>query len=111
MAIVAVVTTIPVVVVRKVAARGIPIPGEIPLAVMMGPNPDGAFEGRTGPVALVPAVAMSDGIPIALNPNETGARSVRLDVHDGRRRGRRANLNADRNIRREGGARGHHNES
>ena len=111
MAIVAVVTTIPVVVVRKVAARSIPIPGKIPFAIMTRANPNSAFEGRTGPVAIMPVVAMSDGIPIALNPDETGARSVRLDEHHGRRRGWCANLNSDRNVCREGGARGHHNES
>lgn len=111
MAIVSLVTAIPAVVVLEAPARRIPVPGKIPLAVMMRPNPNGAFEGRTGPITLVPPVTVSNRIPITLYPHETGTWSVRLDEHHGRRWRRRANLNADRNIRREGGARGHHNES
>jgi hypothetical protein len=68
-----------------------------PLSVMVRPHPASAFIWRAAPIALMPLVVVSHGIPIALDPNELRSRTVRHNTHHARR-WRRANSDSNRNL-------------
>jgi len=60
---------VPVVIVFDTAAVSFPIPGIIPFSIVAWRNPVSPFIGCLSPIALMPLIVISDGIPIALNPN------------------------------------------
>ena len=92
--IIAVLVMIPMMVMLDPAPLTIPIPGVIPLSVMMRHNPSRHRIGRKRPIAGMPFIMMPNGIPIALNPNEFRGRPWRKDMHN-MGRGRRTNGDTD----------------
>ena len=58
-----------VVIVFDPAAVSFPIPCVISFSVVARCNPVSPLVGRSSPIALMPLIVISDGIPIALNPN------------------------------------------
>jgi hypothetical protein len=64
----AAVLLIPTVIVVHPASLTRPIAGNILLTVMLGRHPVCTFVRRTAPISVVPPVAASDGIIVALHP-------------------------------------------
>ena len=77
--------TIPMVVMLAAATIAFPVSLEEALAVVMRPHPLRTGIRRTGPVAIMPSVMVSDRIPVALNPGEVGTGMVWNGVNDARR--------------------------
>jgi len=92
--VIAIVFLVPMMVVLDAAMIAIPIANEIALPIMMWWHPMSADVRRTRPIAFVPFVVISDGIPVALNPHEVRSGAGWHDSNNARRR-RRANANAD----------------
>ena len=97
-AVIAFVIVVPFMVVFKTTVWAIPITGIEPLAIMARADPTGAFIRRPAPIAFMPAIVSSGGIPVAANPDEFGS-GLRGDDGDNARRGRRANTDANRDLR------------
>ena len=91
---VAVVVAIPVMVVLHPAAISVPVTDEIALAIVMRSDPTSALIRRPRPIALVPFVMVSHWIPVALDPNKLGARSLRR-YRNNARRWRSTNADSD----------------
>jgi len=89
---------IPVVIVFNTAALSFPIPGIIPFSVVSWRNPTSPFVGRLSPIAFMPLVVISHGIPISLNPNVIRRRPC-LHNHNRPRRRWRRNYNSNGNLR------------
>jgi hypothetical protein len=102
-AVIAFVIVVPFMVVFETTVRAIPITGIEPLAIMARADPTGAFIRRPAPIAFMPAIVSSGGIPVAANPDEFGS-GLRGDDGDNARRGRRANADANRDLRAGGDA-------
>src|SRR5258707_15566421 len=89
---------IPFVAMLKAAAIAFPVAIEIESALVAWTNPAGAGIRSASPITFVPAVMPVRGIPIAVHPEKVGARRAkRLNHHP--RRGRRANPDADTDLR------------
>ena len=71
-----------------------PVAGEELTAVMARTDPNEALARRAAPIAVMPDIAVTHGIPVAGDPNEIGARSRGTHVNDTRRR-RRPDNDAD----------------
>ena len=85
---------IPMVIVVEPPAIAIPIASKKLPPVMAGPSPMGTRIRWTSPIALVPPVAASRRVPVALNPDEIGSWSGRQNSDNTRRR-RRPNPNSN----------------
>jgi hypothetical protein len=92
-----VVVAVPAVIVAHPAAFTFPVALVEALPIMMRLHPASAFIWRAAPIALMPLVVVSHGIPIALNPNELRSGAVRHNTHHARR-WRRANSDSNRNL-------------
>jgi hypothetical protein len=79
---------IPFMTMLKAPAVAVPVAVVIESALEAWTDPAGAEIGSTSPVALVPTIMPSDGIPVAFNPDKIGARRRRWLNDDSRRRGR-----------------------
>src|SRR5579862_2614636 len=85
-------------VVFEPAAAASPIAVIIEAALVTRSDPGRACVGRQGPISRMPVIAMSDRVPIAIDPDIAGAGSHRLYEYA---RGRwRPNPYADGKIRR-----------
>ena len=93
---------VPAVIVIVVPARRVPVPFDVAAANPIRLDPVRFRERRTCPVAVMPKPAPVAGIPIAFDPVILGARQRRHAI-DPRRRGRRAEREAERNLRVHGG--------
>src|SRR5215467_8381875 len=93
---VAIVITVPMVVVFETAAVAIPVTAVEMAAFVARADPACAHVGRTSPIAAMPDVTAVDGIPVTVNPYIIGTWPDRDDVM-ARRRGR-ADCNADGNL-------------
>jgi hypothetical protein len=89
---------VPAVVVIVVPARSVPVPFEVAAALPVWLDPVRFRERRTRPVAVMPEPAPVSWIPIAFDPQVPGARLRRHAIHP-RRRWRRAEREAERNLR------------
>jgi hypothetical protein len=99
---IAVVVTVPVVVVFNPSALTDPVTCKKLAAFITGNVPTRADVWGLSPVALVPLPMVSDGIPITVHPDEFRCGSRRHDVnHSGWWRG--TNPDADRDLRTENG--------
>ena len=94
---IAIVVFIPTMIVLEAAMRPFPVTGEVTGAIVMGRDPDCAFVRRTAPIAFMPPVVAFQGKPIALNPDKLWSWAFRANRYHARR-GRRADLNTDRDI-------------
>src|SRR5689334_12334790 len=103
---VTVAVAVPTVFVADAAAFAFPVAIEPTFAVMMRHHPTCTGVRRAGPVALVPTIAITVGIPIAVDPNVFRARRHRPNRHY-TRRGRRANPDSHGDLR-GSGTRGQH---
>jgi hypothetical protein len=83
-AVVAVVITIPTVVVLDAAMSSVPVARIELLTIVVRPYPMRSFIGWTCPVAVMPPIVVSDGIPIAFDPHEFRSRSRRHHMNDAR---------------------------
>jgi hypothetical protein len=99
--VVSIVVMIPVVVMVQTAVIAIPIAGEIAFAVMVRDDPARAGVGRARPVAVVPAIVPSVGIPVAFDPDEILPWAAGNHGDHAGRRGR-ADLDADGYLRARG---------
>src|SRR5579862_8608297 len=95
---IAIVVLVRVMVVLYPPVLSIPVACEVLLPVMVWRNPTSALVRWPGPIALVPFVVTSHGVPIALDPDEVRPRTRRNHSHRSGRR-RRTNPNADRELR------------
>jgi len=77
---------VPVMVMLPPAAISVPVTGKVSFTIMMRSYPVSTDIRRTRPIALVPFVMTSHRIPIALDPDEVGARTHRHGNHSRRRR-------------------------
>jgi hypothetical protein len=64
-----------VVVVFHAAVRSLPVTDEVSFAVVARRNPTSSFVGWSSPIAFVPLVTLSYGIPITLHPREFRTRA------------------------------------
>ena len=95
---VAITVAIPFVAMLKAASIAFPVAVEIESALVPWTHPAGAGIRSASPITFVPAVMSVRGIPIAVNPDKVGARrGTWLNYHS--RRGRRANPDADTDLR------------
>jgi len=92
-----VVLTIPMVIVVEPPAIAIPIASKKLPSVMPGPNPMSARIGWTSPIPLMPSIAASRRVPVALNPDEVGSWSG-WQHPDNTRRRRRPDSNSNRDL-------------
>jgi hypothetical protein len=69
--------TVPSMVVRPAAIAGYPVSIEIATIFIPGSCPSGSGIRRTAPIAGVPDPAAVHGIPITVDPDIPGSRSVR----------------------------------
>jgi len=89
---------IPMVVVFEPAARPFPVAVVEESTFVARRNPIGPFVRRTGPVSVMPFVALPVGVPVASDPKIARPRRYRPHCDDARR-GWRPNANSDREIR------------
>jgi hypothetical protein len=76
---------VPVMVMLPPAAISVPITGEVSFSIVMRSYPASTSIRRLRPIARVPFVMVSHRIPVALDPDEVGARSYRHGNHARRR--------------------------
>ena len=86
--VISVVAMVRVVIVLNTAAISFPVTRVIPFAVVTRANPASALVGRPSPIAFMPLVMVSHGIPIGLDPHIFRAGTDRNHSHDPRGRGR-----------------------
>jgi len=89
---------VPMMVVVKAAARAVPIAGIKTAPIVARGNPTSASVRRAAPITFVPAIVSGNRIPITADPHEIGLR-LRGHDNDGTRGWRRADLDANRNLR------------
>jgi len=89
---------IPPVIVLEPAAIAIPIPREELSTLITRPDPGRARIRWTGPIPVMPPVAVSDRVPIAIHPKVIRPRGTWPGVYDARR-GRWPDSHANRNLR------------
>jgi hypothetical protein len=86
---------VPTVVVGDLTAVGaVPVAFIEPLSIMTGFNPTRTAVRRTGPISVVPLIAMTNRIPIPAYPGVVGSGTSRLNPDHPRRR-RRADSDSD----------------
>ena len=95
--VVALVFTVPVVVVLDAAVLAFPIAAVEALTVVTRAYPASALVGRASPIAAMPAIVATDGIPVAIDPEELRAGADRANSNDARR-GRGTDYDSDRNL-------------
>ena len=83
-------TVIPVVIMFNAATASVPIPTVIPFAVVVRRDPTSALIRWPGPIAFVPSIMSSHGIPITPHPHASRIWHRRGN-HSNRRRRWRAN--------------------
>src|SRR5215469_11524786 len=93
---VAVLIVIPVVIVFNAAALPLPVSRVISFAVVVRCDPVSSFVGWPCPIAFMPFVMLSDGIPITLYPRESWFWHCGNDRHARRRW--RSNGDSDGNL-------------
>lgn len=78
--------TIPVVVVFKTAVISFPVTHEVSFAVVARCNPTSSLVGWLSPIASMPLIMISHGVPITLHPHELRTRPFRQNPNhpDGR---------------------------
>jgi hypothetical protein len=96
-AVVSLVTAVPAVVVLDAAVLAFPIAGEEALTVVTRAYPASALIGRASPIAAMPAIVATYGIPVAIDPEEPGAGADGTNGNDARR-GRGTDYDSDRNL-------------
>ncbi len=95
---------VPFMVVGDMAAIAIPVAFKVTLSVVTRFHPTGAGISGTCPVSLVPLIVVSHRIPVARNPQTSGAGTPRLyPYYTGRRR--RADSYSDGNLSEDGSRR------
>ena len=94
--VIAVVVMIPVMVMAEAATRTIPVAGVEADSFMVMANPAGTGVGRASPITLVPNVVAAHGIPVTVNPGVLGSGANWNHIMP--RRGRRPNLDSDRDL-------------
>ena len=85
-AVIAVAITVPMMIVLAAAVFAIPITGVKSFPVMTRSYPARALVRRTGPIALMPPIAIADGVPVAVHPDKAGAGERRPNSDHPRRR-------------------------
>jgi hypothetical protein len=95
---IAVVLTIPMVIVLHTAVRSVPMTGIVHGAVVTWPYPCRAFIRRPTPISRMPSVATSFGIPVAVHKRVTRAWTHRLHSNDPWLR-RRSDSDSDADLR------------
>jgi hypothetical protein len=65
-----VVVAVPVVIMFNTAAISFPVTHKEPFAVVVRRNPTSALVGWASPIAFMPFIVPSHGIPITLHPHE-----------------------------------------
>jgi hypothetical protein len=96
-AVISLVFTVPVVVVLDAAVLAFPIAAVEALTVVTRANPASALVGRTSPITTMPAIVATNGIPVAIDPEELRAGADRANSNDARR-GRGTDYDSDRNL-------------
>ena len=76
---------VPAMVMVKPATAPVPVTVVEAAAFVTGAYPTGAFKRGASPVAVVPDVAITSGIPIAFDPREIRTRAYGLPVYAGSR--------------------------
>jgi hypothetical protein len=93
---------VPAVIVLKPAMLSFPVTFIIPAALIVRGEPPGSGIRCTSPVAFMPLPVVSYGIPITVDPNIIGTGLDRTNTFEASR-GRRTDLNANRNLSAKGG--------
>ena len=95
---VAVTVAIPMMVVLAATVLAVPKACKVSLSIMMGRNPMRSRIGRAAPISIVPSVAVSDYIPVAIDPKIIGTGAGGNDSNHARR-GWGSDSHPDRNLR------------
>src|SRR5271169_1454034 len=67
---IAIMVMVPVMIVVNPAAISVPVAHKIMLSIVMRYNPPSSFVRRASPIAFMPFVVLSYGIPISFHPHE-----------------------------------------
>jgi hypothetical protein len=94
---IAVFMVIPTMVVFDASMLAFPVSCVVHAAFIMRNDPVGSRIWRPCPIAGMPSIGSSDGIPVSVNPKELRPRSYGYNAND-TRRGRWANLDPYRNL-------------
>jgi hypothetical protein len=97
-AVIAFMIVIPFMVVLDAAMFAFPIAVVEAFSVVARADPASTFIGWPAPIAFMPAIVTSDGIPVAADPDESGS-GLRGHDGDNARFGRSANADANRDLR------------
>jgi len=97
-AVIAFVIVVPFVTVFNAAMFTFPIAVVEAFSVVARADPASTFIGWPAPIAFMPAIVTSGGIPVAADPDESGS-GLRGDNGDNARLGRSANADANRDLR------------
>jgi hypothetical protein len=92
-----VMVSVPAMIVIESPAVAVPISGVPAIAIVPRFNPARTDVGRTGPIAVVPAIPAVDDVPVAVDPDVLRPGTRRKDSYDAWR-GRRSDSNPDRNL-------------
>jgi hypothetical protein len=84
-------------IVLDAAVLAFPIAAEEALTVVTRAYPASALVGRASPIAAMPAIVATNGIPVAIDPEELRAGADRANSNDARR-GRGTDYDSDRNL-------------
>ena len=84
--VVSVMAFVPAMIMLDAAMIAVPVAGEIFVTVMMRNDPVRAHVRRSSPIAVMPPVMPTHGIPIAFHPDIIRARPRRLHVNYARAR-------------------------
>src|SRR5215469_2705624 len=87
--VISVMAPIPVVIVFDVSMVSVPVARIISFAIVPRGNPMSSLVGWTSPIAFMPPVVISYGIPVALHPEVVRPWTCRHNDNDPRRRWRR----------------------
>jgi len=85
-AVVPVPVMVPTVIMFNPAAIYLPVALKEPLPIVVPRHPARSLVGRPSPITVMPLVIPSDGIPIALDPNELRSWWRRLNIDQAGRR-------------------------
>jgi len=100
-AVIAIMIVIPFMVMLDAAMRAFPIAVIEPLSIVARADPASAFVGWLAPIAFMPAIVASGGIPVAADPDEFGS-GLCGNHCDDTRFGRRTNTDPNRYLRASG---------
>lgn len=96
-AVVALVVVVPVVVVFDAAVLAFPIAAVEALTIVTRAYPASALVGRASPIAAMPTIVATYGIPVAVDPEELRAGADGANSNDAGR-GRGTDYDSDRNL-------------